>query len=210
VGANTIYIQVDANSGSADAAIKKLNEQIAAMGPAAEKASVKASMSTQGFTVAIGEAERAVFGLGEAIAALGVVRLGAEMFQSADKINKMQIALEGMLGSGAAATAMMQNMREVAAKSPFAFQDIGEAAQKLKAFGMEASKIPHAIEAISNTAAALGGTKERLESITLGIGQMYVKGLAQGKEFYRQLGSQGVDVNKILGAALQKENPAGK
>ena len=205
MAANNIYIQVDFQATSAEAEIERLNKEIAGIGAQSQKATAQASSGFKGFSVSIQETERAVFGLGQALAGMGLAQLVAGMAQSADKINRVEIALTGMLGSAQKAGDMMDALRATAAKSPFAFEDLAEGAQRLKAFGFEASQIPGTIQAISNAAAALGGSKEKIDSIVLAIGEMYTKGIAQSQQLFRQLAQQGISVLPALRAAIQKE-----
>src|SRR5262252_4685826 len=205
MAANRIYIQVDFQSQDANKAIDTLNKNIQSIDDSTQKASRGATQGLQKMSVQVEQTTSDVAALAQALAGIGIARVGMEMAKASDDINKTTIAFEGMLGSAEKAHDIMLNLRDVASRSPFAFQDLAEGAQRLKAFGFEAAQIPRVIETISNASAALGGTKEKINSIILAVGQMYTKGIAQGQELFRQLAEQGVKVMPALREAIQKE-----
>jgi len=205
VAANRIYIQVDFQSQNATDSIKALNQQISGIGSVTQQTTEQASKGLNKMSVAVEQTTGDVANLARALVGLGAIRIASEMAKSSDAINKTQIAFEGMLNSATKAQDIMLNLRATAKTSPFAFQDLAEGAQKLKAFGFEAAKIPGVINTISNAAAALGGSKEKIDSIILAVGQMYTKGTAQGQELFRQLAEQGIKVMPALREAIKKE-----
>jgi Tape measure protein len=185
VGANKIYLQVDFQSDDADAQVKKLNQEIANVGTTSETASKKSSQAFKSVKVSVEETQRAVFGLGDAIASLAIVRLGADVIQSADKVNRLQISFEALMGSTMEAAQMMAAIRDVAAKSPFKFEEIADGARTLHSLGMEASRIPASMKAISATLAALGKGGDAIDRVARAIGNMYQKNEAGSREILR-------------------------
>lgn len=204
MGANKIYLQVDFQDSDADAQIKKLNQEIAAIGETSQKATQKSEQSFKSFGVSIEETQHAVFGLGEAIASLAALQLAREMVEVADKINRVEISLETLTGSAQVAADTLRSIREIAAKSPFAFEDLAAGARNLAAFGLEASKIPADIKAISAAAAALGGSADMVEHLTQTIGMMYEKDEANSRFLFRGLLKERLPVLAMVRAALQK------
>src|SRR5215831_10606136 len=172
MAANRIYIQVDFQSRTATENIKALNQNISGIGQASNQATQQAATGMNKMSVSVEQTAGSVTKLAQALIGLGALRVASEMVKASDAINKTQIAFEGMLGSAVKAQEMMLNLREVAKDSPFAFEDVAEGAQQLKAFGFEAAKIPGIIGTITSTAAALGGTKEKVDSIINALGLM--------------------------------------
>jgi hypothetical protein len=204
VGANKIYLQVDFQDSDAEAQIKKLNQDIAAIGETSQKATQKSEQSFKSFGVSIEETQRSVYGLGEAIASLAALQLAREMVEVADKINRVEIALGTLTGSAEVAADTLRSIREIAAKSPFAFEDLATGARRLAAFGLEASRIPADIKAISSAAAALGGSADMVEHLTQTIGMMYAKDEANSRFLFRGLLKEGLPVLSMVQAALKK------
>lgn len=117
------------------------------------------------------------------------------------QIEQVTIAFESMLGSAEAAKDMMNDLKTMAASTPFEFKDLAPAAQQLKAFGFEAEDIVPTLTAIGNASAGLGKGTEGLKQMSLVFGQIKATGKLMGQDVM-QLQNLGVPVKEILAKKL--------
>lgn len=111
------------------------------------------------------------------------------------------ISFTTMLGSGTKAKAFLENMKDFAAKTPFEFPDLVQAAQRMLAYGFAADQILPTLRSIGDAAAMLGASPEVINRITLAFGQIKAKGTVQAEEM-RQLAEAGIPAWEILAQKL--------
>lgn len=155
------------------------------------------------------------------IAALVTAGLGLQSITSvaADIVNTgaafqtLEGRLSSMLGSADAARDVFGQIKDLAKTTPFEVGALTESYAKLTAFGLQPSMAQ--MQAITDTAATLGGGTEKLERVTLALGQAWTKSKLQGDEIL-QLAEAGVPVWDLLAEAtgkntteLQKMSAAG-
>lgn len=154
-------------------------------------------------------------GLGGSKVALGMLGatsaamsgLGVAAVKAAGDLEMTKVAFTTMLHSGEAATAMIKDLQEFAAHTPFEFNQVKGATQKLLAFGFSAQSVIPTLTAVGNAASGLGLGAEGIDRITMALGQMSAKGKATGEDL-KQLQEAGVQVWKYLSEKLgvsQKE-----
>jgi tape measure domain-containing protein len=155
-------------------------------------------------------AQRGALGLGGvAAAAVGFgLKFNASMEQS-------QVAFTNLLGSGAKAHAMLDQLYALAAKTPFEFPELVKSTQMLLGFGMAADKVVPTMKAIGDAVSAAGGGSEQISVITRAFGQMQAKGKTSLEEI-NQMAEGGVPALKLMAdqmhmstGRLQKEISAG-
>jgi tape measure domain-containing protein len=112
-----------------------------------------------------------------------------------------EIAFTQMLGSAEKAKAMLQDLTQFAATTPFELPQVEDAAKKLLAFGFSAEQVKPMLTAIGDAAAGLGLGAAGIDRITLALGQMYAKGKVQGDEML-QLVEAGIPAWDILAKAM--------
>jgi len=156
------------------------------------------------FDQALWQARSMVISMGMAAIVAGVVGVGVALEKTAAagirfnaQLESSRLAFETMLGSTEAAKEMLDGLYELAAKSPFEFPQLIEAAQRMKAFGMAADEIIPTMTAVGNAVSALGGDAQKIDRITLALGQMQSKGRVMAQEML-QLSEAGVAAWDIL------------
>ncbi|MEN6535338.1 MAG: tape measure protein [Bryobacteraceae bacterium] len=130
-----------------------------------------------------------------------LVAVAGLSIKAAGSLEQTEIAFTTMLGSAEAAKSMLADLKEFAAKTPFEFPELIEAAKRLKAFGFEADQIIPVLRIVGDTVAALGGGSDKINRITLALGQMQAKGKVSAEEM-RQLAESTVPAWEILADAI--------
>ena len=121
-------------------------------------------------------------------------------FELAAALEQTTVGFTTMLGSGEAASAMLGDLRDFAATTPFQFTDLTEAASRMIAMGTAAEDVIPTLTAVGDAAAGLGLGKAGIDRITLALGQMGAKGKIGGDDL-RQLAEAGVPALKYLADA---------
>lgn len=153
---------------------------------------------------AMGASKAIVGGFGIVAAALGGVGVAA-VKMSAD-LQQSKIAFTTMLGSAAAAETMLSQLAAFAEKTPFEFTGLVESSKKLLAYGYSAQEIIPMLNSIGDAVAAVGGSAEVLDRVTLAFGQMRAKGFVSGEEM-RQLAEAGIPAWQMLAKTIGKTIP---
>lgn len=131
-------------------------------------------------------------GIGAGLAALGVasVKAGASL-------QSTKTAFTNMLGSAEKAQDFLAKMQDFAAKTPFEFSQVSQAAQKFIAFGFSAEQVIPTLTAVGDAAAGVGLGAEGINRITLALGQMAAKSKVQAGEMM-QMTETGIPAWKML------------
>lgn len=140
-------------------------------------------------------------GIGAAIAGIGV-----KAVQAAAKLQNVQTAFTNMLGSGEKSTAFVKELQQFAAKTPFEFSQVTEAAQKFLAFGFTAEQVIPTLTAVGDAAAGVGLGAEGINRVTLALGQMAAKSRVQSDEML-QLTEAGIPAWQMLADKIGKSVP---
>jgi tape measure domain-containing protein len=93
--------------------------------------------------------------------------------------------------------AMMTNLREFAARTPFDFPELVTNAQRLMAMGFAADEVIPQLESVGNVSSAFGKGTEGINRMTLALGQMSAATIVH-KEDLNQLIDVGIPVWDIL------------
>ncbi|MGE5552825.1 MAG: tape measure protein [Betaproteobacteria bacterium] len=131
-------------------------------------------------TSSIGRIVRAVtsplglLGLGVGGAALGAGLVGIPLRMSGE-MEQAGIAFTQMLGSAEKGIRFMNQLKSFAAKTPFEFPQVRDAAQNLLTFRFRAEEVIPMLTAIGNAAAASGKGPETIDRIVRALGQMKAK-----------------------------------
>jgi tape measure domain-containing protein len=107
------------------------------------------------------------------------------------------IAFANFLGSTRAAKAYLSDLYNVAARTPFEFPELTEAAVKLMGFGMSAKQTRSLLVDLGDAVAGVGGGSEQIQAATLALGQMQAKGKVSMEEL-NQLTEARIPALKIL------------
>ena len=125
--------------------------------------------------------------------ALGAL-IGLPALKAFATLESLQVAFESMLGSTDAAAAMIKELTEFSAKTPFQIKGVGDAAKMLLAFGVEGDAIVEKLELLGDIAAGTGVPLTDLAQI---YGKTMAKGKAQTEEL-NQLSERGVPILQAL------------
>jgi tape measure domain-containing protein len=129
---------------------------------------------------------------GQAVA--GIARIG-------DEAERTRIRLEGLYGTQEEANRVFDELRRIADENGQSFDNITEAAARLKGFGLD--PLDGTLQSLIDQNAKLGGSQQQLEGIILAVGQAWAKQKLQGEEIL-QLVERGVPVWDLLAQATGK------
>jgi tape measure domain-containing protein len=113
------------------------------------------------------------------------------------KLESTKIAFTTMLGSAQLATAHLKELQAFAIKTPFQFEELIDASQRMQALGFEADQVLPILTDVGNAVAAAGGGAERLDRVVLALSQMQSKGKVATQEM-NQLAEAGIPGWRIL------------
>ena len=142
----------------------------------------------------IAKAGLVAFGAAAVGAVAASIKLGMSMEQT-------RMAFKTMLGSAEAATKHLEELRAFAAKTPFQFTDLVQASRRLMAFGFEAKKVVPMLRDIGDAVAAMGGSSDIVDRVTLALGQMSAKGKVSAQEML-QLTEAGIPAWRYMAEAI--------
>lgn len=151
------------------------------------------------------EASRMVVG-GMGIMAAAIGGVGVAAVKMAADMEQNRIAFTTMLGSAGAAEAMLSQLATFAEKTPFEFSGLVNSTKRLLAYGYAANEVVPTLTTIGDAVAAMGGSAEVLDRVTLAFGQMKAKGFISGEEM-RQLAEAGIPAWQFLANAIGKTIP---
>lgn len=110
------------------------------------------------------------------------VAAGAFGLKAAADFQQTRIAFEGMLGSADKAQGFLSDLRTFAAKTPFEFPGLANAARQLLGVGFATEDVIPTMTKLGNVAAALGVGEDAINSTVRALGQMKGKGKASAEE----------------------------
>jgi tape measure domain-containing protein len=108
-----------------------------------------------------------------------------------------------MLGSQEKAEAALLRFQEVAAKTPFGFEDIEKGNRRLVALGFNFREAQSIMEAIINASSSLNLTSEQINRVALALGQIRTAGRIYAQDM-NQLIAAGIPAWEILADSINK------
>lgn len=129
--------------------------------------------------------------------------LGNAVLGFNSRLEQAKIAFTTLLESGPAADVFIAKMERFANLTPFNFQGVVEASQRLMAMGFAADQVLPVLTAVGDATAALGGNTEKLDRITIALGQMSTAGRVNAQDM-RQLTEAGIPAWKMLADGIGK------
>ena len=127
--------------------------------------------------------------------------VGAFALSTASAAETTEISFTTMLGSEEKALAMMDELADFAAHTPFELSGLQDATRQLLAYGFEAEEVVPMLTAVGDATAALGTGQQGIESVTRALGQMQTRGKASAEEML-QLTEAGIPAWEYLAAAI--------
>ena len=116
-----------------------------------------------------------------------------------EQVRTGQISMkDAMAAASPKAQELLHWIQELAIFSPFSEEGVSEAFRTAMAYGFVTERAQELVEVTTDYGAATGLTTDKLNLITLALGQMKAKGKVSAQEL-NQLTGQGIGANKILG-----------
>jgi len=140
-------------------------------------------------------------GLGAFFSFAALLQGVKSLLSTGDDFARFEKQLSSLYGSQAKGQQAFEWVKAFSKETPLQLQDVMKSFITLKNFGID--PMNGSLRAIIDQNARLGGETERLERITLALGQAFAKGKLQGEEM-RQLVEAGVPVYQILGEVTGK------
>lgn len=141
----------------------------------------------------------AALGVAAAIAGIGGVGLlGTKLAGESEQITT---SLETVLGSAEAAQAMLGDLRDFAASTPFEFPGLAQSASRLLAVGTTASSVIPIMETLGDATSAMGTGSEGIDRAVMALTQMQQKGKVSAEEMM-QLTEAGIPAWESLATVL--------
>ena len=128
---------------------------------------------------------------------LPLAAFGAAAIKSAADLEKLETSFVSLTGGTAQAAAMMKNLNDFTANTPFQIEAVANAARQLVASGTEVSKVNEQLQFLGDIAATSGSSIEEIAAI-------FAKVNAKGKvelENLNQLAERGIPIFKALADA---------
>ena len=114
----------------------------------------------------------------------GIKALAKNAFEYNASMETYEVNFKTLLGSAEAAQAKMVELKEYAAKTPFAFADLADATQTLLAFQLSSEDASLALKHLGDISL---GDANKLSSLTLAFGQVSSAGKLAGQAMHHQL-----------------------
>ena len=131
------------------------------------------------------------------------VALGVSAVKAAGQIEQYEIAFQTMLKSEEKGTAMLHELQDFAAKTPFDVPGVVETAQQLMAFGFEAEKIIPTLRTLGDAAAGLGKGSAGVKQLGYVLGQISTSGTLKTQDV-NQMATAGINVWQALADSYGK------
>ncbi len=132
------------------------------------------------------------------IAAYGGKKLWDLLIGSNAEMEQHTTSLEVMLGSASKASAMIEKMRDFAAKTPLTLENVISGGLLLMSYGVDESNL---IDTMTKLGDLASGNAEKMDRITLAYGQMLAKGKVTGEELM-QMTEAGVPLQTALAESI--------
>lgn len=123
------------------------------------------------------------------------------LVKSNSQMEQATVGFTTMLGSAEKAKTFLDDLQQFAAKTPFEFVELREAATKMMAFGFSAEKILPTLTAIGDATSGLGMGTEGIKRVTIALGQVQAKNRLMAEEML-QLTEAGIPAWEILSKAV--------
>lgn len=136
-------------------------------------------------------------------AAAGAIGIGVKV---ASDTQQAQIGFETMLGSAEKARAFLGELQAFAAKTPFEFPELRDAASRLVAVGFETSKVIPLMTALGDATSGMGTGAQGIDQAVRALTQMQQKGKVTGEEML-QLAEAGIPAWDALATKLGVDVP---
>jgi len=207
------YQKSKKESDQYEAALKKVRRQLDENAAAAKRNASETIGGMEATTGAVGRLRGALAGLLAYFSFQSLIGGIKSLLGTGDQFEKFQKQLSNMYGSAAAGEQAFSWIKQFAKDTPLTLDQVMQSFIQLKNFGID--PMAGSMQAAVDQNAKLGGESERLQRITLAMGQAFAKGKLQGDDI-KQMIEAGVPVWQLLSEVtgknvqqLQKMSEAG-
>lgn len=144
-----------------------------------------------------------VAGLAFAAVGAGALYAVGTGLKVAASMETARIGFETMLGSGQKADVFLKQLSDFAAKTPFEFPELQQAASSLISAGIEANKVIPIMTTLGDVTSGMGTGAEGVQRATIALQQMNAAGKITGEDL-NQLRDAGIPVYDLLASATGK------
>lgn len=141
----------------------------------------------------IDKMNKAVIGISASAAAV-VVGLGKIGLEYNSQMEGYVTNFTTLLGSAEAAAKKVDELKQMAAKTPFGMEDLAAATQTLLSFGIQADKTTPILKALGDVSL---GNKEKFSSLALAFGQVSSAGKLTGQDLNQMINAGFNPLNEI-------------
>jgi tape measure domain-containing protein len=180
--------------GADSAYIDKVTKELKEAEKVTKEVEKTANSSFSSITSNVSRSISLVAGAITGLATGAIVKLGIGFNSS---MENAQIGFTTMLGSAEKAKTFLADLQAFAAKTPFEFPELRDAAGKMLAFGFAAKDVVPMLTAVGDAAAATGRGQQAIDSLLLSMGQMKATGRASWEEI-KQMGENGIPALQML------------
>ena len=198
-----VRIYIDGDAADLERAVKQSNSALARLGIGQSNLSTKTQLANavadqqrRNLSAVATGAKYAAGGLA-VFAGAGLVKATTDGIRFNAQMESSELALKNLLGGSQEAKKYLDDLYETAKQTPFEFTDLTEASRRLISFGLDADKTKEILNATGDAVAAMGGSAENIDRVTLALGQMQAKGKVSAEELL-QLTEAGIPAYKIL------------
>ncbi|MBQ9256144.1 MAG: tape measure protein [Acidaminococcaceae bacterium] len=131
------------------------------------------------------------------------VSLGVSAVKAAGQIEQYEIAFQTMLKSEEKGTAMLRELQDFAARTPFDVPGVVETAQQLMAFGFVAEDIIPTLRILGDASAGLGKGSAGVKQLGYVLGQISTSGTLKTQDV-NQMATAGINVWQALADSYGK------
>lgn len=214
INAGTVTARFEAQTAGLRTQIREMNSSLHDMRSSLQSLNRDSVAGFNNVTKAVGQSNSVLERAKGTLAGIAAYRTGRfavmEAFQGLKTIvigfnqqmDQANIAMTTMLGDAGKAAAYMRDLQDFAARTPFQFNELVGATQRLMAFGIAAKDVRPTLTAVGDAVAALGGTMDYQGQIIIrALGQINAKGRVTGEEMM-QLTEAGISAYEYLARGL--------
>ncbi|SMC63174.1 tape measure domain-containing protein [Sporomusa malonica] len=166
---------------------------------AASQRQLRRAFGSEGMAASQATVDATGAAMGAISIAMGAV--GVKAVKMAADMEQNRIAFETMLGSAQAANDFLQKLQVYAEKTPFTFDGLVTGSKRMLAMGFTVQEILPSLTAFGDAVAAVGGSTEVLDRVTLAFAQMKAKQRVSAEEM-NQLAEAGIPAWEMLAKAI--------
>mgnify|MGYP001063297236 CR=1 FL=1 len=203
-----------AETAQYDAALQKVRRRLDDNKAAAKSSAEGTSAALTATTGVVGRLRAALSGIAVFFSARGILGGVKSILSTGDEFQKFEKQLSAVYNSASKGSEAFAWAKQFAKDTPLTLGQVMQSFIQLKNFGID--PMNGSLQAAVDQNAKLGGESERLQRITLAMGQAFAKGRLQGDDI-KQMIEAGVPVWQLLAevtgkstAELQKMSEAGK